>query len=45
VAERTAEPGVATGLAWTAVGGEILFIEATQMPGKGKLSSPVSSAT
>ena len=38
VAERTAEPGVATGLAWTAVGGDILFIEATQMPGKGKLT-------
>jgi len=38
VAERTAEPGVATGLAWTAVGGEILFIEATTMPGKGKLT-------
>ena len=37
VAERTAEPGVATGLAWTPVGGDILFIEATQMPGKGKL--------
>jgi ATP-dependent Lon protease len=38
VAERTSEPGVATGLAWTAVGGDILFIEATQMPGKGKLT-------
>ncbi len=38
VAERTAEPGVATGLAWTAVGGDILFIEASQMPGKGKLT-------
>ncbi len=38
VAERTGEPGVATGLAWTAVGGEILFIEATTMPGKGKLT-------
>ena len=37
VAERTAEPGVATGLAWTAVGGEILFIEATRMHGQGKL--------
>src|SRR5687767_14473872 len=31
VAERTAEPGVATGLAWTPVGGDILFIEATKM--------------
>ena len=38
VADRTAEPGVATGLAWTSVGGDILFIEATRMPGKGKLT-------
>jgi ATP-dependent Lon protease len=37
VAERTAETGVATGLAWTSVGGEILFIEATRMHGSGKL--------
>ena len=37
VAERTAEPGVATGLAWTPVGGDILFIEATKMNGKGQL--------
>ena len=37
VAERTAETGVATGLAWTSVGGEILFIEATRMFGSGKL--------
>ncbi len=37
VAERTEEPGVATGLAWTSVGGEILFIEATRMHGTGKL--------
>ena len=35
VAERVGEPGVATGLAWTAVGGDILFIEATKMPGMG----------
>ena len=35
VAERTAVPGVATGLAWTSVGGDILFIEATKMKGKG----------
>jgi len=35
-AERHPEIGVATGLAWTAVGGEILFIEATRMPGTGK---------
>src|SRR5258706_1569016 len=37
VAERTEETGVATGLAWTSVGGEILFIEATRMYGTGKL--------
>ncbi|MDZ4694961.1 MAG: endopeptidase La [Deltaproteobacteria bacterium] len=37
VAERTAESGVATGLAWTPVGGDILFIEATRMNGKGNL--------
>ncbi|RKY81172.1 endopeptidase La [candidate division KSB1 bacterium] len=34
VAERTSEPGVATGLAWTPSGGDILFIEASKMPGK-----------
>ncbi len=37
VAERTEETGVATGLAWTSVGGEILFIEVTKMYGSGKL--------
>jgi ATP-dependent Lon protease len=37
VAERLTEPGVAIGLAWTATGGDILFIEATRMPGKGQL--------
>jgi ATP-dependent Lon protease len=37
VAMRTAVPGVATGLAWTPVGGDILFIEAARMPGSGKL--------
>src|SRR5689334_21368226 len=37
VAERTEETGVATGLAWTSVGGEILFIEATRMFGTGKM--------
>jgi ATP-dependent Lon protease len=37
VAERTAVPGVATGLAWTPVGGDILFIESSRMPGKGRL--------
>ncbi len=35
--ERTEIPGVATGLAWTPVGGEILFVEATRMRGQGKL--------
>ena len=34
VAERTTRPGVATGLAWTPVGGDVLFVEATMMPGK-----------
>jgi ATP-dependent Lon protease len=37
VAMRTSIPGVATGLAWTAVGGDILFVEATRFPGKGSL--------
>src|SRR5258707_8113656 len=37
VAMRTSVPGVATGLAWTPVGGDILFIEATRAPGKGTL--------
>jgi ATP-dependent Lon protease len=36
-AQRTSVPGVATGLAWTPVGGDILFIEATRIPGKGGL--------
>jgi len=36
-AMRTAMPGVATGLAWTPVGGDILFIEATRIPGRGNL--------
>ena len=35
LADRTDKPGVATGLAYTAVGGDVLFVEATQMPGKG----------
>ena len=38
VADRTGTPGVATGLAWTPTGGEILFVEATGMPGKGGLT-------
>ena len=38
VRKRTSEPGVATGLAWTPVGGEILFVEATAYDGKGRLT-------
>jgi ATP-dependent Lon protease len=38
IKERITEPGIATGLAWTPVGGDILFIEATKMPGSGKLN-------
>jgi ATP-dependent Lon protease len=38
VAMRTSRPGVATGLAWTEAGGDILFVEATKMPGKKGLS-------
>ena len=38
VADRTGTPGVATGLAWTPTGGEILFIEVTGSPGKGSLT-------
>jgi len=37
IALRTSLPGVATGLAWTPFGGDILFVEATKMPGEGKL--------
>ena len=37
VASRTCVPGVATGLAWTPVGGEILFVEASRAPGSGRL--------
>ena len=36
--KRTADPGVATGLAYTPVGGDVLFIEATAYPGKGRLT-------
>ena len=36
-AQRASVPGVATGLAWTPVGGDILFIEASKVPGSGKL--------
>jgi ATP-dependent Lon protease len=38
LASRTSVPGVATGMAYTPVGGEILFIEATRMPGKGAIT-------
>lgn len=38
IAERTTVPGVATGLAWTPVGGDILFIEASVAPGSGKMT-------
>jgi ATP-dependent Lon protease len=38
VKRRTSEPGVATGLAWTPVGGDVLFVEASAMPGSGKLT-------
>ncbi|TML31936.1 MAG: endopeptidase La [Actinobacteria bacterium] len=34
---RTSQPGVATGLAWTPAGGDVLFVEATAMPGSGQL--------
>ncbi len=37
IAERTSRPGVATGLSWTPTGGQIMFVEATKMPGKGEL--------
>jgi len=37
LAMRTSVPGVATGLAWTPVGGDILFVEATRIPGNGRL--------
>jgi len=37
VGRRTGEPGVATGLAWTPAGGDVLFVEATAFPGDGKL--------
>jgi len=37
IALRTSLPGVATGLAWTSFGGDILFVEATKMPGEGGL--------
>ena len=38
VSERLGQPGVAVGLAWTAMGGEIMYVEATRMEGDGKLT-------
>ena len=38
VAERVDEPGVATGVAWTATGGTVIFVEASKTPGEGKLT-------
>lgn len=38
IVDRIQSPGVATGLAWTAVGGDLLFIETTKMPGKGHMA-------
>jgi ATP-dependent Lon protease len=45
IAARTAQPGVATGLAWTPVGGDVLFIEATGMPGSKMFSVTGSVGT
>lgn len=38
MSERLGQPGVAVGLAWTAMGGVILFVEASRMIGEGKLT-------
>ena len=38
VSQRLVQPGVAVGLAWTPMGGEILFVEASSMPGEGTLT-------
>ncbi|MEL1234430.1 MAG: S16 family serine protease, partial [Candidatus Neomarinimicrobiota bacterium] len=38
LAERSTKPGVVTGLAWTAAGGDILFVDSTKMMGKGNLT-------
>ncbi|XP_046360364.2 lon protease homolog 2, peroxisomal-like [Haliotis rufescens] len=38
MSERLGQPGVAVGLAWTAMGGEIMFVEATRMEGEGKIT-------
>ncbi|HEY8427760.1 MAG TPA: S16 family serine protease, partial [Sandaracinaceae bacterium] len=37
VAEKVARPGVSTGVAWTPAGGDLLFVESTQMPGSGNI--------
>jgi ATP-dependent Lon protease len=37
IAEKVAHPGVSTGLAWTPAGGDLMFVEATQMPGSGQI--------
>ena len=44
VRKRTSAPGVATGLAYTTVGGDVLFIEAAAYPGKGKLDDHRASS-
>lgn len=38
MSERLSQPGVAIGLAWTVMGGEIMFVEATRMAGDGKIT-------
>ena len=38
VSEHLSQPGVGVGLAWTAMGGEIMYVEATRMDGEGKLT-------
>ena len=38
MSQRLSQPGVAVGLAWTSMGGEIMFVEATRMVGEGKIT-------
>ncbi len=38
MSERLSQPGVAVGLAWTAMGGEIMYVEASRIDGEGKLT-------
>ena len=45
IEDRTKDPGVAIGLAWTPAGGEVLFVEASRMQGGGRSRSPATSAT